>query len=565
MSFVVGVGSGLAAVLLKHSIHFVAGLLTSWFNTPAESILYILYPGLGMLLSLLFVKYLIKDNIGHGVTKVLTAVSKNDSRIKPHNMWSSVFSSSLTIGFGGSVGAEAPIVYTGAAIGSNVARWMGLSPKHMTILLGCGAAGAVAGIFKAPLAGILFTLEILLFNISMTSILPLLVSAVTATTISYLFLGDKVVFANSILPFSMGNIPFYVALGIVCGFISLYFIRMTLRMEDRISSIKGDYKRWAISAISLGLLIFIFPPLYGEGYQSLTSLLNNDTQGAIGPSIFSAIIEYKWFIPLFFTAIIFFKVWAMSFTNAGGGVGGTFGPTLFIGGVTGFVLARVINLTGLYILPEANFALVGMAGLMAGVMQAPMTAIFLIAEITGGYTLLIPLIVTAAISFATIRTFETYSIYTKRIAKLGALLTHNSDQAVLTLLKTADLIEKDFRILSINGSLRDIIEQVRKSRRNIFPVIDDDGKLQGIILLDNIRQIMFDSDKYDILKISQLMITVEQPVYEEDSMEVVMNKFEKSLSWNLPVISNNGLYRGFVSKSKIFSAYREQLQKVSHE
>ncbi len=565
MSFIVGVGSGLAAVLLKHSIHFVAGLLTSWFNTPAESILYILYPGLGMLLSLFFVKYFIKDNIGHGVTKVLTAVSKNDSRIKPHNMWSSVVSSSLTIGFGGSVGAEAPIVYTGAAIGSNVARWMGLSSKHMTILLGCGAAGAVAGIFKAPLAGILFTLEILLFNISMTSILPLLVSAVTATTISYFFLGDKVVFANSILPFSMSNIPFYIALGIVSGFISLYFIRMTLKMEDRISSVKGDYKRWAISAISLGLLIFIFPPLYGEGYQSLTSLLNNDTQGAIGPSIFSAIIEYKWFIPLFFTAIIFFKVWAMSFTNAGGGVGGTFGPTLFIGGVTGFVLARVINLTGLYILPEANFALVGMAGLMAGVMQAPMTAIFLIAEITGGYTLLIPLIVTAAISFATIRTFETYSIYTKRIAKLGALLTHNSDQAVLTLLKTADLIEKDFRILSINGSLRDIIEQVRKSRRNIFPVIDDDGKLQGIILLDNIRQIMFDSDKYDILKISQLMITVEQPVYEEDSMEVVMNKFEKSLSWNLPVISNNGLYRGFVSKSKIFSAYREQLQKVSHE
>lgn len=565
MSFVVGVGSGLAAVLLKHSIHFVAGLLTSWFNTPAESILYILYPGLGMLLSLLFVKYLIKDNIGHGVTNVLTAVSKNDSRIKPHNMWSSVFSSSLTIGFGGSVGAEAPIVYTGAAIGSNVARWMGLSPKHMTILLGCGAAGAVAGIFKAPLAGILFTLEILLFNISMTSILPLLVSAVTATTISYLFLGDKVVFANSILPFSMGNIPFYVALGIVCGFISLYFIRMTLRMEDRISSIKGDYKRWAISAISLGLLIFIFPPLYGEGYQSLTSLLNNDTQGAIGPSIFSVIIEYKWFIPLFFTAIIFFKVWAMSFTNAGGGVGGTFGPTLFIGGVTGFVISRVINLTGLYVLPEANFALVGMAGLMAGVMQAPMTAIFLIAEITGGYTLLIPLIITAAISFATIRTFETYSIYTKRIAKMGALLTHNSDQAVLTLLKTSDLVEKDFMLLSINGSLRDIIEQVRKSTRNIFPVIDEDGKLQGIILLDNIRQIMFDSDKYDSTKVSQLMISVEQPVYEEDSMEVVMDKFEKSLSWNLPVISYEGLYKGFVSKSKIFSAYREQLQKVSHE
>jgi CIC family chloride channel protein len=518
-----------------------------------------------MILSLLLVKFFLKDSIGHGVTRVLTAVSKNESKIKPHNMWSSVVASSLTIGFGGSVGAEAPIVYTGAAIGSNMARWMGLSPKHMTILLGCGAAGAVAGIFKAPLAGILFTLEILLFNISMTSILPLLVSAVTATTISYLFLGDKVVFANSILPFTMNNIPFYIVLGIACGFISLYFIRMTLKMEDRISSIKGVFKRWAISAISLGLLIFIFPPLYGEGYESLTALLNNNANAAIGPSIFLGIIEYEWFIPLFFTAVIFFKVWAMSFTNAGGGVGGTFGPTLFIGGIAGFVFARIINLTGIYTLPEANFALVGMAGLMAGVMQAPMTAIFLIAEITGGYMLLIPLIITSAISFATIRTFEPYSIYTKRIAKQGALLTHSSDQAVLTLLKTSELIETDFRLLPVKGTLRDIINQVRKSNRNIFPVVDIEDKLQGIILLDNIRHIMFDSDKYDKTTVDELMIPIEQPVFEEDSMEVVMDKFEKTLSWNLPVINKEGVYKGFVSKSKIFSAYREQLQKVSHE
>lgn len=565
MSLIVGLGSGFAAVILKHAIHFVAWTLTGWFNTPTESILYILYPGVGMILSLLLVKFFLKDSIGHGVTRVLTAVSKNESKIKPHNMWSSVVASSLTIGFGGSVGAEAPIVYTGAAIGSNMARWMGLSPKHMTILLGCGAAGAVAGIFKAPLAGILFTLEILLFNISMTSILPLLVSAVTATTISYLFLGDKVVFANSILPFTMNNIPFYIVLGIACGFISLYFIRMTLKMEDRISSIKGVFKRWAISAISLGLLIFIFPPLYGEGYESLTALLNNNANAAIGPSIFLGIIEYEWFIPLFFTAVIFFKVWAMSFTNAGGGVGGTFGPTLFIGGIAGFVFARIINLTGIYTLPEANFALVGMAGLMAGVMQAPMTAIFLIAEITGGYMLLIPLIITSAISFATIRTFEPYSIYTKRIAKQGALLTHSSDQAVLTLLKTSELIETDFRLLPVKGTLRDIINQVRKSNRNIFPVVDIEDKLQGIILLDNIRHIMFDSDKYDKTTVDELMIPIEQPVFEEDSMEVVMDKFEKTLSWNLPVINKEGVYKGFVSKSKIFSAYREQLQKVSHE
>lgn len=565
MALFVGLGSGLAAVLLKHAVHFVAWTLTGWFNTPAESILYIVYPGIGMLIALLFVKYVIKDNIGHGVTKVLIALSKNESKIKSHNTWSSIVASSLTIGFGGSVGAEAPIVYTGAAIGSNVARFMGLSYKHMTILLGCGAAGAVAGIFKAPLAGVLFTLEILLFNISMTSVLPLLVSAVTATTVSYLFLGEKVVFANTIEAFNMANIPFYIVLGVACGLVSLYFIRMTLKLEDKISSIKRTFRRWVISAVSLGLLIFLFPPLFGEGYESLTHLLNNNTQSAIGPSIFESLFDIGLFTPLFFTAVIFFKVWAMSFTNAGGGVGGTFGPTLFIGGVAGFVIARTINLTGIFVVPEANFALVGMAGLMAGVMQAPLTAIFLIAEITGGYLLLTPLIITAAISFATIRAFESYSIYTKRIAKQGALLTHNSDQAVLTLLKTSDLVENDFMSVSADAVLGDLIMKVRESKRNIFPVLDSDGKLKGIILLDDIRQIMFSVERYEKDKISDLMQSPQEIVSCDDTMETVMNKFEKSLSWNLPVTDSSGKYIGFVSKSKIFSAYREQLQKVSHE
>lgn len=565
LALIVGAGSGLAAVLLKRAIHFVAWILKGWFNTPAESFLYIIYPGIGMLIALLFVRYVIKDNIGHGVTKVLLALSKNDSKIKPHNTWSSIFASSVTIGFGGSVGAEAPIVYTGAAIGSNVARAMGLSYKHMTILLGCGAAGAVAGIFKAPLAGVLFTLEILLFNISMTSVLPLLVSAVTATTVSYLLLGGNVVFSNTIEAFKFTNIPFYILLGIITGFISLYFIRMTLSMEDKISSIKKPFKRWVISAISLGLLIFLFPPLFGEGYDSLSSLLNNNTRGSIGPSIFDSLFEYEWFVPVFFTAVIIFKVWAMSFTNAGGGVGGTFGPTLFIGGVSGFVLARIINLSGIYVVPEANFALVGMAGLMAGVMQAPLTAIFLIAEMTGGYILFMPLIITSAISFATIRSFESYSIYTKRIAKKGDLLTHDSDQAVLTLLKTSDLIEKDFTRIAPDKTLGDLVEILRTSKRNIFPVVDSCNKLCGIILLDDIRQIMFDSEKYDSVIVSQLMKEPETYVFESDKMEEVMKKFEVTATWNLPVLDSKNNYTGFVSKSKIFSAYREQLQKVSHD
>ncbi len=565
LAFITGLLSGLAAITLKHLVHLFSWFLRGWFDTTAESSLYLIYPGVGMLIAFLLVKYVIKENIGHGVTKVLIAISKNDSKIKSHNTWSSVAASSVTIGFGGSVGAEAPIVYTGAAIGSNIARVLGLSYKHMTILLGCGAAGAVAGIFKAPLAGILFTLEILLFNISMTSMLPLLVSAVTAATVSFLFLGDSVVFSNSIESFFIGNIPYYILLGVVCGFISLYFTRTTLFVEERVKSILNPYKRWAFSAVSIGFLIFIFPPLYGEGYESLTALLNSDADSAIGPNIFGDLLKNDWFVLLFFASVIFFKVLAMSFTNAGGGVGGTFGPTLFIGGITGFVLSRFINLIGFYQLPEANFALVGMAGLMAGVMQAPLTAIFLIAEITGGYVLLMPLIITSIVSFITIRSFEPYSIYTKRIAKDGELLTHDSDKAVLTLLKTRDHIETDFSSVSPESKLSHLVKIIANSKRNIFPVVNEKGLLCGIILLDDLREIMFMRELYDKTEVTRLMKEPPDTVLISDKMESVMKKFEKCGAWNLPVVDENGIYMGFVSKSKIFSAYRDQLQQVSHE
>lgn len=565
LALIVGLGSGLAAVLLKNFIHFFQWILTGWFNTPADSFLYMLYPGLGMLMAMLFVKYIVKDNIGHGVTKVLLAVSKNESKIKPHNMWSSSVASSVTIGFGGSVGAEAPIVYTGAAIGSNVARFMGLSYKNMTILLGCGAAGAVAGIFKAPLAGVLFTLEILLFNMSMTSLLPFIVSSITATTVSYLFLGDMVAFPNTITKFAMGNIPYYILFGIICGLGSLYFTRNTLRLEDKIKAIVNPYKRWIISAASLGLLIFIFPPLYGEGYEVLTNLLNDNPAEAVGTSFFERIVVRPWAVPLFFFAVFIFKVFSMSFTNAGGGVGGTFGPTLFMGGILGFVVSRTLNLSGIIALPETNFVLVGMAGMMAGVMHAPLTAIFLIVEITGGYSLLMPLIITSAVSFATIRIFEPYSIYTKRIAKEGALLTHDSDQAVLTLLKTDELIETDFSPVGLNDSLRALVGVIAHSKRNIFPVVDDENRLQGILFLDDVREIMFDSSQYDTASVYTYMKEAPEFLYHSESMESVMKKFEYTGAWNLPVVNENGIYLGFVSKSKIFSAYREQLQQVSHD
>ncbi len=566
LSLFVGVSCGLAAALLKSAVEFIHHSLTSWFDGEAYNFLYIVYPGIGMLLSLLFVKYVVKDNIGHGVTKVLLAVSKNEPKIRPHNMWTSVAASSVTIGFGGSVGAEAPIVYTGAAIGSNVARYMGLSYKNMTILLGCGAAGAVAGIFKAPLAGVLFTLEILLFNISMTSILPLLLSTISATVVSYILLGDTLPFECTLSPFTMHNIPFYVLLGLFCSGCSVYFTRMTLWLEDKIKSVERPFVRWAMSALCLGLLIFLFPPLYGEGYEHLHELLNGGMINLEGQTVLSFFMRTPWSIPIFFMMILLLKVFSMSFTNAGGGVGGTFGPTLFIGAIAGFVVSRTINLVGGGpVVPEQNFVLVGMAGLMAGVMQAPMTAIFLIAEISGGYQLLIPLILTATVSYGVTRTMEPYSIYTKRIAKKGELLTHDSDQAVLTLLKTDELVESDFSTVKIDASLGELVEVVAASRRNIFPVVDSKNHFQGFVSLEDIRRDMFKKDTYDTLHVYNFMKSAPAYVYVNEKMDSVMRKFEKTGAWNLPVVDSDRTYIGFVSKSKIFSAYRDQLKQVSHD
>ena len=565
LAVLVGLLCGCAAILLKSLIHWIQTGLTSWFRMPADGLLLLLYPGIGMLLSLLFVRYVIKDDIGHGVTKVLQAVSKNDSNIKAHNTWSSIAASSVTIGFGGSVGAEAPIVYSGAAIGSLVGRKAGLSYKNMTMLLGCGAAAAIAGIFKAPLAGVLFTLEILLFNMSMNAILPLLLSSVTATVVTYLFMGTEVQFAGSIEAFRMANIPFYLFLGVFCGFMSLYFIRVTLKVEDRMRHFRSPYTRWLLCALLLGVLIFFFPPLYGEGYTALSMMLNNNP-GEIARRIFGeGLISKPWLLLLYFAAIMLFKVFATAFTNAGGGVGGTFGPTLVSGGLAGFVIARLINLSGLAVVPEANFVLVGMGGLMAGVMQAPMTAIFLIAEITGGYELLIPLIVTAAVSYGTIRIFEKYSIYTKRIAAQGELLTHDNDQAVLTLLRTSDMVERDFATIRYDATLGDLIHLISVSRRNLFPVLDAEGRFQGVVTLDDVRSMMFDRSQYDKVKVYHIMKSSPAFVYMDEKMDSVMNKFESTQAWNLPVLDDENKYLGFVSKSKIFSSYRDQLKAVSDE
>jgi len=550
LSLLVGVGTGFASVLLEKLIWLIKQLLSQHFTFGSYNWQYLVLPGIGMLISLLLLKFVVKDNIGHGVTKVLLAVSRNESKIKPHNTWSSILTSSVTIGFGGSVGAEAPIVYTGAAIGSNIGRIFGLNYKNITILLGCGAAGAVAGIFKAPLAGMLFTIEILLFNVSMSSMLPMLVSTISSTVVAYVFNGPSPQFACTLTPFSMGNIPFYLIMGVVMGFCSLYFIVSTMYLEDKLGKISNPYVKWIMCAAGLGLLIFLFPPLYGEGYDIVGTLLNGKSE------------ENGWAVPAFFVLVFLFKVLAMTLTNSGGGVGGTFGPTLFAGAIMGFVIARSMNLLGAMV-PEQNFVLVGMAAMMAGVMQAPMTAIFLIAEISGGYELLVPLIITATISFGTVRFFEKYSIYTKRIAQSGDLLTHDSDQAVMALLSTRDLIRDKYPRVNLNSTLGDIRDVVSESTAACFPVLDSDGSFQGVLEMDDIRKHLFDPKNYSSLHVYNLMHQAPEIVFENEKMESVLAKFDKTEAWRLPVLSEDGCYLGFISKSRILSAYREELKEIS--
>ena len=565
LSLLVGLCVGFVAVLLKGGIH----LIQQWL-APLTSRSYlwaIVLPSVGMMLSLLIVKFVVRDNIGHGVTKVLKAISKNESRIKSHNMWSSFVTSMLTIGFGGSVGAEAPIVYTGAAIGSNVGRIGKLSYRNMTILVGCGAAGAVAGIFKAPLAGLLFTMEILLFNISLASLMPLLISTVSATVVSYIFTGMDAAFKCSLEPFVLKNIPFYLLLGVFTGFLSLYFTRTTLKLEDKFAKMCSPWIKWLICSLGVGVLVFLFPPLYGEGYGDITNLLNGIGGEMVGSPL-NFLMNSNWGVVAVFAAIMFFKVLSMTLTNAGGGVGGTFGPTLFVGAIAGFVIARILNnsVSGVFWhLPEQNFVLVGMAALMAGVMQAPMTSIFLIAEMTGGYDLFLPLIAACTVSFCVTRIWERYSIYTKRLAQTGELLTHDSDQAVLTLLKTSDLIRDKYPRISLDATLKDIMPVVTDSTVAVFPVVGEDGIFQGLVEMDDIRKRMFDTDSYSTVHVYNLMKQPAAYVSVDEKASSVLDKFEKTGAWRLPVLDDQRHYLGFISKSRILSAYREALKSISVE
>ena len=562
LSFVVGALSGLAAVLLKSTVHYTHHFLTKGFS-EGFNYMYLVLPVIGIALTVFFVKYHVKDNIGHGVSRILYALSKNNGRLKAHNNYSSIVASTLTIGFGGSVGVEAPIVLTGAAIGSTLGHYFRLNFKSIALLLACGAAGAIGGIFKAPIAGMIFTLEVLMLDLTLTSIVPLLISSVTGATVAYFLMGEGVVF--SVLnthPFELNNIPFYILLGLLTGVVSYYFTKTTMQIESFAKKIKNTFVKIFIGGLVLAGLIFLFPSLYGEGTQTLQSLLNGNLDGMPHDNLFSFALQNRYYILTYLGLIILLKVVAMAVTTGTGGVGGIFGPTLFVGGVTGYWVSNFINSFGFVKLPEVNFALVGMAGLMAGVMHAPLTAIFLIAEITGGYSLFIPLMITATIAYITISWFTKHSIYTHRLAQRGELLTHHKDEVVLTLMKLDSVIEKDFSTVHTDDSLGELIKTVSKSKRNIFPVLNNESELVGIVLLDNIREIMFQRERYEDTFVSDVMIAPPELVDVADSMDCVMRKFNTSGAWNLPVMQN-GKYIGFVSKSKIFNTYRDLLVQVS--
>lgn len=564
LSLLTGLGSGLAAVLLLKIIGLIQDFVFPIVNKGGFSLVALLFPALGMLLSLLAIRFLVKDDISHGVTKVLQAVSRSESRIKPHNMWSSMATSAVTIGFGGSVGAEAPIVYTGAAIGSNLARWFKLPYRGITILVGCGAAGAIAGIFKAPLAGILFTLEILLFNLSMSSMMPLLISTMTATVVSYLLTGTSTPFSCTLAPFNFGNMPWYLVLGVFCGFASLYFTRLTLFLEDRFEHIRSPWLKWLLGAVGVSLCILLFPPLFGEGYNFLGNLLNGKPWSFDGESPLAFILHTPWGVPLFVLLVLLFKVVSMTLTNAGGGVGGTFGPTLFTGALAGFIVARSISLLGLP-LPEQNFVLVGMAGLMAGVMQAPMTAIFLIAEITGGYDLLLPLILCAAVSFGVTRIWEKYSIYTKRIAQNGELLTHDSDKAAMALMDPQELVSDKYPHLDASASLADVLPLIAGSTVAVFPVLESDGSLAGVLEMDVVRKYVLGSSRPETLELRSIMHRPSVTISAGESVDSMMRKFDGTEAWRIPVLDAGGKYLGFISRSRILAAYRRELRRISAE
>ena len=559
LSFAVGILSALAAFALKHLIHFIQHLLTGGFDPHTFNWLYLVYPVIGIFITGLFIRNVVRDDISHGVTKVLYAISCRQGKIRRHNSWSSLIASGITIGFGGSVGAESPIVMTGSAIGSNLGSFFKMEKKVMMLLIGCGAAGAVSGIFKAPIAGLVFVLEVLMLDLTMSSLLPLLISSVTAATLSYLLMGTDAMFEFHMEnAFDLARVPYVIMLGVTCGLVSLYFTHVTTAIERQFKKLSNPYYKLAIGGTILSVLIFLFPPLYGEGYDTITELINGTSENIILDN--SLFYGHASFLLLYMLLIILFKAFASTVTNCGGGCGGIFAPSLFLGCVTGYLFASVCNMSGWGVpVSDKNFALFGMAALMSGVFHAPLTGVFLIAELTGGYALFLPLMIVSVCSYLTVKVFDKNNIYAIRLAQRGELITHHKDQAVLTILKVADVIEKDFMRVNPDMELGALTSVVAKTRRNIFPVVDAGNRLVGILYLDDIRHVMFRQELYHRFNVASLMREAPERLSIEEPMEAVMRKFEETGAWNLPVEDVTGEYIGFISKSAIFTAYRKTL------
>ncbi len=563
LSVIIGFLSGLAAVIIKNSVHFIQGLLTAGFNVKYDNVLYIFYPIIGIIITVLFIRFVLRQYVGDGVPSVLYAISKTKGVLKRHNMFSSMISSSITVGFGGSVGLEGPTVATGAAIGSNIGKYLHLSYKQTVTLLAVACAGAMSAIFKSPIAAIVFAVEVIMLDLTIASLIPLLLASVTAALTSYFFLGQDVLYPLDIEQiFRMKDTWLFVLLGVFTGLVSLYFTKVYIFFQNIFDKIKGWHIRLIVGGSFLGLLIFLFPSLYGEGYTATNSCLQGDTITLFDNSLFYDLKDNLTAVLVLMFVVILLKVVATSLTFGAGGIGGIFAPTLFIGAHVGLLFALIFNLFGGGDVSQTNFALVGMAGMIAGVIHAPLTAIFLIAEITEGYELFMPLMITAVTSFMTIRLFTPNSVYTIQLAKRGELRTHHQDKNVLAMLDITGLMETDFKVLPFEATLRNLVDVIEGSNRNIFPVVDDKGHFRGHVILDNVRHVMFKPEIYDTTKVKDLMIVPVFRISPDDTVEEIAQKFQASGKYNMPVIKQEK-YLGYISKANLFGQYRAKLKEAS--
>lgn len=564
LSILVGLLVGIAAVFIKFSVHFIQNILHKIAPDSSENYWYIFYPSIGILIVVIFVKYILKRNIGHGIPSVLYAISTKQGRISAHNMFTSVISSAFTVGFGGSVGLEGPTVATGAAIGSNLGKILRLNYKQIVLLLGCACTGAMAAIFKAPIAAIVFGLEVIMLNLSMSAIVSLLLASFTATLTSYLFMGQNVLYPFELIDeYTISEVPSFIFLGILTGFFSVYFKRMYVRLEELFDRIQDWYVRLILGGGLLGAIVFMFPALYGEGYEVINMCLQSDYTYLFADNIFSSFSENFYVTILLFLSLIVLKVIGTSLTFGSGGVGGIFAPTLFMGANLGLLLAFLFSYYGIAV-SQSNFSLLGMGGMIAGVLHAPLTSIFLIADLTSGYGLFVPLMIVSTVSYATVRMFEANSVYTYQLARRKQLITHHKDKAVLTLMSIKKLVEHDFSIVHPDATLGELVEVIKKAHRNIFPVVDEEGMLHGIIKLDDVREIIFTPQKYNKIFVRNLMFMPEYFLSPDDSMEKVVKIIQDSGRYNFPVLKE-GKYIGFISRAKVFSAYRQMSAYFSEE